>query len=217
MAKKGNFVMENNTVLIVDDDVALLKMAEEILTGYYAVSLAKSGEQALKLLQTGFIPDVILLDIDMPHLNGYETIEKLHKIETVQDIPVIFLTGLTEAEAELKGLRAGAVDYITKPFVKEILLARLKVHLKAGKQQIKLKTLQKNMKLTDIDEEKFAQLTKALSDTERKIARLIALRYTNEEIGIELHYSYLYVKKVTGSIFEKMGISKRNELRKIFM
>ncbi len=104
------------SILVVDDDIALLKMAEELLKDRYAVSLAKSGDQAVQFLGRGFVPDLILLDIDMPGMDGYETIERLLRLPTAEDVPVIFLSGLTRAEAELRGLKAGASDYMTKPF-----------------------------------------------------------------------------------------------------
>jgi CheY-like chemotaxis protein len=122
------------TVLVIDDDTALLKMVNKLLTGRYMVSLAKSGMEAVSLLEKGFLPDIILLDIVMPFMNGYETLERLRNIPEAQDIPVVFLTGLSETGAELRGLQAGAVDYITKPFVKEILVARLAKHLETGRE-----------------------------------------------------------------------------------
>jgi len=111
-------------VLVVDDDVMLLKMAEQLLKSEYTVMLARSGWEAVSCVANGPRPDIILLDIDMPKMDGYATLRKLQELDP--DIPVIFLTGLTATEYELKGLTAGAVDYFTKPFVKEILLARLK-------------------------------------------------------------------------------------------
>lgn len=202
-----------NSVLIVDDDIALLKMAEELLSEVYTVSVAKSGEQALQLMRKGFCPDIILMDIDMPRMNGYETMEKMAEIESVCETPVLILTGLTQREEEIRGLRSGAEDFITKPFDKEVLFARLAVHLKVGKQRRELRELQRSS--ANVDEEKFRSLARELTETERKIARLIAMGYTNQEISEELHYSYSYVKKVTGIIFEKAGVSKRNELRKL--
>lgn len=96
--------------------------------------MAQSGEEAVALLASGLRPHLILLDIAMPGWNGYQTLERLQELELEPEIPVIFLTGLTEAEEELKGRSSGAVDYITKPFVKEILLAASKfIWSRAGK------------------------------------------------------------------------------------
>ena len=121
--------MGKNSILIVDDDLILLKTAEEILSSIYTVSVAKSGKQAITLLKKGVVPDLILLDIAMPEMDGYTTLEKMKSIPNCQDIPVIFLTGFAESDYEVKGLKAGAVDYIVKPFVKEVLLARVEMHL----------------------------------------------------------------------------------------
>ena len=139
----------------------------------------------------------------MPKMDGYATLRRLQAIDA--DIPVIFLTGLTETEYELKGLTAGAVDYITKPFVKEILLARLKIHFNASAKQ------------KNLDPDKVRSLSARLNETEMAVAELMAQGYTNAEIADQLHYSYNYVKKVSSIIFNKLGISRRNEIREFLM
>lgn len=217
MAWEVTQLEDKNTILIVDDDPALLKMAGEILRGNFAVSCVKSGCEAVALLQTDYMPDIILLDIDMPELNGFDTLTALREIENAQDIPIVFLTGVTRTEAELKGLSCGAVDYITKPFIKEILLARLKVHLENGKRLRQLSIVEKNRQEIRIDEGKFEQTSAGLNDTEKKVLRLIVLGYTNQEIGEALHYTYNYVKKVVATIYEKKYVSKRSELKKLFL
>jgi len=184
---------------VVDDDVMLLRMAEQLLKAEYTVELARSGWEAIASVANGPRPDIILLDIDMPKMDGYATLRKLQDLDP--DIPVIFLTGLTETEYELKGLTSGAVDYITKPFVKEILLARIRVHLNLAR------------KLKNMDPDKVESLKRKLNDTELSVAKMMALGYTNSEIAEQLHYSYNYVKKVSSVIFSKLGISRRNEIR----
>lgn len=209
--------MENeNTVLIVDDDPALLKMAGEILRADYMVSCVKSGGEALSLLEGDYMPDIILLDVDMPGLNGFDTLTALREIEDARDIPVVFLTGANQPESELKGLSSGAADYVTKPFIKEILLARLRVHLENGKRLRQLSMMEKNKQGVRIDEVKFETLAKDLTETERKVMRLIALGYTNQEVGEKLHYSYAYIKKVSNIIYSKLGFTKRNEIKSYF-
>lgn len=197
-------------ILIIDDDIALLKMGEELLGESYNISLAKSGEQALRLLGSGFLPNLILLDISMPGMDGYQTLEGIRNIEHAAEVPVIFLTGLRDMSAEVKGLGAGAADYITKPFVKEILLARIKVQLERGQQR-------RAAAANQIDEAAFAQLETQLTPTESRIARLLLNGYSNKEIGEELHYSYAYVKKVVAIIFEKAGVNRRQDLRKLYL
>lgn len=210
--------MENkNAVLIIDDDPALLRMAGEILRNHYAVSCVKSGQEAIALLQTDYMPDIILLDIEMPGISGFETLPALRNIKDMWNVPIIFLTGVTNTEAELKGLSCGAVDYITKPFIKEILLARLKVHLETGRKVKQFSETKKNDKEARIDEKRYEILAMDLTTTERKVFRLIALGYSNQEIGEELHYSYNYVKKVVGVIYGKKYVRKRSELKKLFL
>lgn len=198
---------EHMDILIVDDDIALLKMGEELLGDSYNISLAKSGEQALRLLRSGFIPNLILLDINMPGMDGYQTLAGLRQFEAAADVPVIFLTGLSEMHAEVRGLEAGAADYITKPFVKEILLARIKAQLARQRSAVS----------SPIDEAAFAQLDAELTPTESKVARLLLQGNSNKEIGEQLHYSYAYVKKVVAVIFEKAGVNKRQDLRRLYI
>ncbi|MEL7566117.1 MAG: DNA-binding response regulator [Dehalobacterium sp.] len=195
---------EKGKVLVIDDDMMLLKMAAELLDGRYDVSLAQSGEMALRLLHKGILPDVILLDIDMPCMNGYEVIAEIKKIKEAELIPIVFLTGLTETENEIRGLRSGAVDYIKKPFVQEILLARLEVHLSSVRR-----IREKN----NLDEEKLRLLIEPLTEAELKVARLLAQSFTNDEISRELNYSLSYVKKLVSRILSKLNIRIRNEIK----
>lgn len=195
---------EKSKVLVIDDDMMLLKMAAELLDGRYDVSLAQSGEMALRLFHKGILPDIILLDIDMPCMNGYEVIAEIKKIKEAEPIPIIFLTGLTEAENEIRGLRSGAVDYIKKPFMQEILLARLEVHLEGGRR-----IREKN----SLDEEKLRLLIEPLTEAELKVAKLLAQSFTNDEISRELNYSLSYVKKLVSRILSKLNIRIRNEIK----
>jgi DNA-binding response OmpR family regulator len=203
------------TVLLVDDDPALLVLIGEILKDDYAVSSVKSGREALEMLANGYIPDIILLDVDMPGLNGFETLALMREKEDMRDVPVIYLTGVTKTESEVKGLNAGAADYITKPFVKESILARLKQHLENGKRLRQLSILEKNKRAHDIDEEKFERVAASLTATERKILRLIAMGYSNQEICDTLHYALNYVKKVASIIYEKNNVGNRWEMKKL--
>lgn len=203
--------MSKNSILIVDDDLILLKTAEEILSRIYTVSVAKSGKQALTLLEKGIVPDLILLDIAMPEMDGYITLEKMKMIPDCQDIPVIFLTGFAEADYEVKGLKAGAVDYIVKPFVKEVLLARVERHLmrsakETGKHSVNIAI-----------EKKREEMKKKLTPIEWKIALAVAQGMENREIAEQMNYSYGYVKNVITRIFSKLEIEKRRELRKMLI
>ncbi|MDR2552650.1 MAG: response regulator [Treponema sp.] len=133
--------MENKKelILLVDDNPANLRIGKNVLAEKYAVATAPSAEKLFSLLKTSR-PDLILLDIDMPDMNGYEAIRMLKSRKETKDIPVIFLTGKTESGDELEGLSLGAMDYITKPFQPPLLLKRIEVHLLVSSQR---KTLEK--------------------------------------------------------------------------
>jgi putative two-component system response regulator len=119
---------EKELIILVDDNTANLRTGINVLAKKYAVATAPSAGKLLSLLETEK-PALILLDIDMPEMNGYETIKVLKsKIET-KNIPVIFLTGKTETDDELMGLSLGAIDFITKPFSPPLLLKRIEIHL----------------------------------------------------------------------------------------
>ena len=116
----------NYWVLVVDDDTANLRMASRILSAEkMRVSCLKSGEDAIKFLQENR-PDLILLDIHMPGMDGFETINAIKENKATADIPVIFLTADDDSNAETRGLKAGAMDFIKKPFVPEVLLLRVR-------------------------------------------------------------------------------------------
>ena len=117
------------TILVVDDAPENLTLLGELLQGQYKVRTANSGARALHHLSKDALPDLILLDIMMPDMNGYEVIQKIKQDPISRDIPVIFVTALGEEENEQQGLDLGAVDYISKPIKASILLARIKTHL----------------------------------------------------------------------------------------
>ena len=120
---------DTNTILVVDDNSTNLKVLTNILnSANYRVAIAKSGESALQKLETN-IPDIILLDVMMPGIDGFETCRQIKENPITKEIPIIFITALTDAEDKVKGLKMGAVDYITKPFNIREILARVNLHL----------------------------------------------------------------------------------------
>lgn len=123
-------------ILLVDDNVANLRIAHSLLNETYKVSLTKSGKQALEFCEKN-LPDLILLDIHMPDMDGFETIKRLKANERTAKIPVIFLTATANnTDIEVRGFECGAVDFIVKPFAKSIVLRRIDTHLQlAGHQQ----------------------------------------------------------------------------------
>ncbi|MDA8164660.1 MAG: two-component system response regulator [Desulfobacteraceae bacterium] len=121
--------MPKPSVLVVDDTPDNLTLMFNLLKGQYTVKGASNGERALKIARGEDPPDLILLDIMMPGLSGYDVCKELKSDPATSGIPVIFLTALREMEDEKLGLELGAVDYITKPVSPPIVLARIKTHL----------------------------------------------------------------------------------------
>ena len=132
---------EKQTILIVDDTPANLDLLVEILRADYRTKVAISGEKALELVFSGVPPDLILLDIMMPGLNGYEVCQRLKANPATRNIPVIFVTAMGEVEDETRGLELGGVDYVTKPISPPIVKARVKTHLAVSEQAHKLERM----------------------------------------------------------------------------
>jgi CheY-like chemotaxis protein len=116
---------EKNSLLIVDDEKINILTFKHILGDEYIIYTAKNGHEAIETAKK-HLPDVILLDILMPDMNGYEVLELMKGIKEISEIPVIFVTGLTNVEDEEKGLNLGAADYITKPFNPAIVKLRVR-------------------------------------------------------------------------------------------
>jgi len=123
------------TILVVDDTPANLQLMSGLLQEDYKVKAATSGEKALKIAFTDPQPDLILLDIMMPEMDGYEVCKRLKADEKANQIPIIFLTAKAETQDEALGLSLGAVDYITKPVSPPIAMARIKTHIELYRQK----------------------------------------------------------------------------------
>ena len=118
------------TILVVDDTPDNIHVLQGILINDYKLKVATSGAKALKILEnSSSLPDLILLDIMMPEMDGYEVCRLLKKDERTKNIPVIFITAKTEVCDEAEGFKVGGVDYITKPVSPSIVVARVKTHL----------------------------------------------------------------------------------------
>ena len=117
------------TILVVDDMTTTLLLLHDLLKDTYEVKIAKSGTKALEILESPNDIDLILLDIEMPDMNGYDVCKRIKNNETIKNIPIIFITGRTSQEDEEYGLNLGAIDYITKPFNKAIVKLRIKNYL----------------------------------------------------------------------------------------
>ncbi|MDR0443685.1 MAG: response regulator [Treponema sp.] len=135
---------KKNCVFLVDDSPINLNTGMAVLQGKYTVVTMSSGEKLLRMLEKT-IPDLILLDVEMPEMSGYDTIKKIKSNTLTAEIPVIFLTAKSEPENELLGLSLGAVDYIIKPFSPPLLLKRIELHLLLQSQKNELRKFNENL------------------------------------------------------------------------
>jgi class 3 adenylate cyclase/CheY-like chemotaxis protein len=141
---------ENPVILVVDDMSFNLKILTTVLdNGNFKTLVAKNGESALEIIKLT-PPHLILLDIMMPGINGYEVCERLKANPKTEDIPIIFITALSKVADKVKGFKLGAVDYITKPFQREEVLARVKTHLHLSHLQRQAQWCIKKVKNTDV-------------------------------------------------------------------
>ncbi|WP_221794644.1 HD-GYP domain-containing protein [Oceanobacter mangrovi] len=177
------------TLLVVDDRPENIDMLVGILRPEFRVKAALSGEQALKIAAISPHPDLILLDIMMPGLDGYETIELLKSDPRTSHIPVIFVTAKSEVGDEERGFALGAVDYITKPLSPPIVLARVRTHLALHDQNRVL-------------EQKVIQRTEELNATRLQIIRRLgrAAEFKDNETGMHVirmsHYSRIIAEGI---------------------
>ena len=135
------------TVLLVDDSPANLNVFGDVLKPFYNVRVAVNGQQAMAVASQSPKPDIILLDILMPEMNGYSVLQHLREDPKCQDIPVIFITALNENDSEEFGLALGAADFITKPAHPALLLARVKTQLALRQAHLKLQQLSEYVQL----------------------------------------------------------------------
>lgn len=142
-----------NSILIVDDEPNNIMVLGELLKGKYKIQACRSGKKALEICAMADKPDMILLDIMMPEMDGIEVCRRLKENPETEHIPVIFVSALSETDDVVKGLKLGAVDYVTKPIVPEIVLARIQTHMNTIKQREKMveqmDTLIENIRIRD--------------------------------------------------------------------
>jgi len=189
--------MENNKskVLIVDDEPNNLHLLSQILHNQYQLSFATSGIKALDIAQQ-LKPDIILLDIMMPGMDGYETCRQLKAAPATAKVPVIFVSTMMEVDDEQQGFEAGGVDYITKPISAPIVQARVKTHLALYNQNRMLEEMvqQRTKQLQDA----FKTIKNASLDTIHRLSR--AAEFKDEETYAHIvrmsHYSAAITRKM---------------------
>ncbi|MDR2588379.1 MAG: response regulator [Spirochaetales bacterium] len=165
---------EKKLIMLVDDNPANLKIGKNVLSEKYSVATSPSAAKLFSLLENN-TPALILLDIDMPEMNGYEAIKILKSKPETQNIPVIFLTAKTESDNELEGLTLGAVDYITKPFEPPLLLKRIEVHLLVEDQKTTLEKQAKELQNFNLNLRKMVEAkTKTVLVLQNAILKTVA-------------------------------------------
>lgn len=188
------------TILIVDDAPENIDVLGAILGEDYKVKFAINGEKALKIAKAANPPDLILLDIEMPGMDGYEVCRRLKQQKGTMKVPVIFVTAKSEAEAEEKGFKLGGVDYITKPVNPPIVRERVKTHLALYDQ---------NRVLEEKVQERTVQLRRAFEtikstslDTIFRLSR--AAEFRDEDTGAHI----LRMSNYSAAIARKMGLNE---------
>jgi sigma-B regulation protein RsbU (phosphoserine phosphatase) len=189
-----------NTVLVVDDSPENIDLLGGVLNPDYKIKVALNGEKALQIAGTEKPPDIILLDIMMPGMDGYEVCRRLKADTKTRDIPVIFVTSMSEVEDETKGLALGAIDYITKPIRSPIVQARVKSHIELKAARESLKNQNK------ILEQRVEERTREVLDLQRVE---FELRAAQEKVEYELNIAAQIQRSILPSNFP--AFSERGE------
>lgn len=182
--------MTQPTILVVDDTKENLMVIGQALRSQYEVRIANSGRRALQILEEPPLPDLILLDIMMPEMDGYAVIETLKQNPATRDIPVIFVTAMNADEDEERGFQRGAVDYVSKPIRPALLLARVRTHLelKASRDR-----LQHQNAYLDAEVRRRTLENELVKDFSLNALATLAEKRDNET-GNHLHRTQAYVR-----------------------
>ncbi|MDR0223314.1 MAG: response regulator [Oscillospiraceae bacterium] len=165
---------ERKKIIFVDDQISNLMIGRNVLSTAYDVFTVPSADKLFKLLEK-VEPDLILLDVEMPDMNGYETIKKLKSETDTARIPVVFLTARNDTGSELEGLSLGAIDYISKPFSPPLLLKRIEVHMLVEEQKRQLEYQKKELQnLNDNLEEMVEEKTKTIVELQNAVLETVA-------------------------------------------
>jgi sigma-B regulation protein RsbU (phosphoserine phosphatase) len=183
-------------ILLVDDTPANIHIAQAILRDEFKIRVATSGVKALELVKIEPLPALILLDIEMPGMDGYEVCNRLKGDSQTRDIPVIFLTAKTESEDETRGFEVGAVDYVHKPFSPSVVKARVRTHLtlRATSQQLAQQLLAINNEL----------------EMARQIQLAILPRETPKISGLDIAARYLPMSSVAGDFYDFIIVDEQH-------
>jgi DNA-binding response OmpR family regulator len=187
--------IKKNTILIVDDSRAIVKILSNILRSHYTLRVALNGEKAVQIIQGDKSIDLIILDVLMPGMDGYEVCEILKASPETKDIPVIFLTARALTEDEYKGFEVGAVDYITKPIIPAIVLARVNTHIRLSNVSNSIKKNLNGLKMVNCEyiESFSASIAHNLDATLCEIDRYSSIVESKNISGkMEMGFDYLH-------------------------
>lgn len=177
------------TIMMVDDNITNLSIGKQVLKEIYDVYTLPSGEKLFQLIEKKR-PDLILLDVEMPGLNGYDVIKILKSKESTKEIPVIFLTARSDAESELEGFSLGAIDYIRKPFSPPLLLKRIETYLLVFEQKKALAHYNANLQAM-VDEK-----TKTVFELQNAVLKIVAemVEYRDDITGGHIERTQKYIE-----------------------
>jgi putative two-component system response regulator len=185
-------------IFLVDDNPTNLTIGRNILMDGYDVFTIQSGQKMFKMLEK-ISPDLILLDVEMPEMSGYEVIQQLKADEKIGPVPVIFLTAKSDSGSELEGLSRGAVDYITKPFSPSLLLKRIEMHLLIESQKRELKVY--NEHLQDLVDQKTKTVVELQNAVLQTVAEMVECR--DDVTGGHIDRTQQYLQILTDALLEK--------------
>ncbi len=183
-------------ILVVDDEPINVKVLVDLLRDQYALVVAKDGPQALSRLEGDNLPDLVLLDVMMPDMDGLDVCRRIKEDPRTTDIPVIFVTALGQTHDEAVGFSVGAVDYITKPISPPVVLARVATHLSLRRAQVRLRT--ENTRLEQRVAERTRDLTRTQDVTIRALASLAETR--DNETGNHIRRTQNYVRALAEAL-----------------
>jgi sigma-B regulation protein RsbU (phosphoserine phosphatase) len=187
---------DKQVILLVDDTPANIHIAQAILRDEFKIRVATSGAKALELVKIEPLPALVLLDIEMPGMDGYEVCTQLKADPQTRDIPLIFLTAKTESEDETRGFEVGAVDYVHKPFSPTVVKARVRTHLtlRATSKQLALQLLAINNEL----------------EMAREIQLAILPSETPKIRGLDIAARYLSMSSVAGDFYDFIVVDEQH-------
>ncbi len=213
--------VSRQTILIIDDQPRNLQLAAHVLNPYYELILVNSGEKGLRIAAEK-LPDLILLDIMMPEMSGYEVCTRLKQNDALREIPVIFVTAKTEEEDIIQAYEVGGVDYVMKPFRAKELLARVKTHLSIKEGREKIERL--NVYLNELNENKdklFSIISHDLRGNAGQVdtlADIIMKSPGYKEISVELKEPFVMLKqssKNNRDMLDELLLWTRNQFNKL--